>query len=499
MTEIDRRQFTTLAAALPLTAPEMLRGAVNKEPTTSPPPATLQPLPAEADPWRMGSHPDFILSVAEQTVDVSGRPTPSYLVGGTRPGTPIRYRKGDTLRVRVENRLAEPTALHWHGLIVPNLQDGVPSITQAPIPPGMALYYEFILQQSGTYWYHSHFALQEQQGVSGSLIIDDPNEVHAYDEDVVVFLSDVTGMPVDDVIPGIRDGSVRVDVKDPYTPQDGAVFPIDVPYAAYLLNGRPPADPWVQIVRAGSRLRLRLINGSGSSFFRIKIDGLPLTVISADGFPIEPLDVDNLVIGTAQRYDVIVAIPESGSYTIHAAALGDDQQALGILHTPDVEPKGEQGRATFAGRALQPADLRAPFKTTLPLGPRKTFEVMLSGNMKRYVWMMNGHVWPEQFAESAGVDAQQTFYDVNAGDIVRFDFVNPTPMAHPMHLHGHIFRVLVDGKDSATAPIRDTVVVYPKSRLSIEFYANNPGAWFFHCHNVWHLATGMAQAVRYVV
>ena len=240
------------------------------------------------------------------------------------------------------------------------------------------------------FWYHSHFGLQEQQGLSGPLIIEDPKEPHAYDEDLVVMLADVIDIPVSDVIPKIRSGTLQVSVGDPYTLPDGAPFRIDVPYTGYLLNGQTPDVPWSHALKAGSRARLRLINGSGSSFFRIAIDSLPLTLIAADGDPVEPLVVDNLVIGTAQRYDVLVTLPESGGCTLHAAALGDDKQALGVLHTPDVAPAANPERAKFIGKALQLADLKAPSVTTPPDGPRRSFEVVLSGDMRNYVWEMDG-------------------------------------------------------------------------------------------------------------
>jgi FtsP/CotA-like multicopper oxidase with cupredoxin domain len=119
--------------------------------------------------------------------------------------------------------------------------------------------------------------------------------------------------------------------------------------------------------------------------------------------------------------------------------------------------------------------------------------------MRNYLWEMNGQVWPEPFAAFAGDHAEETYYDVAFGEVVRFDLVNRTPMAHPMHLHGHSFRVLVDGADPARAPLRDTFVAWPNGRVTIEVVAYNPGKWFFHCHNIWHLAVGMAQAVRYRV
>lgn len=486
---LNRRDVVRVAGAAPLaTIPGL---------PLAKPAAAREPSAAPSAWWQIGAKPDYRLAISAQEVKLFDRNFQGLLAGGTWPGTTIHYKKGDRFRVLVENFLDQPTSLHWHGLVDPNLEDGVPNVTQAPIAAGDALYYEFTLKQAGTYWYHSHFGLQEQQGLHGPLIIEDPDEPHAYDQDVVVMLGDVTDIPVGDVIPRIRKGSLKVSPGNPYTMPDGTSFRIDVPYTGYLLNGATPKKPWSRALKARERARLRLINGSGSSFFRVAIDGLPLTVIAADGSPIEPVAVDNLVIGTAQRYDVLVTLPESGTYTLHAAALGDDKQALGVLHTPDVTPTANRERPRFAGRTLQSSDLKAPDATTLPNGPRKTFEVVLSGDMRNYLWKMNGQIWPEPFAAFAGGDAKETYYDVGFGEVVRFDLVNKTPMAHPMHLHGHSFRTLFDGTDPARAPLRDTVVVWPNGKVSIEMVANNPGKWFFHCHNVWHLAVGMAQAMRY--
>lgn len=490
MLQLSRRDLLTTAGAVPV-ATGLLPAADARQAQAAAQPA--------ADVWAVGAEPDYVLSIDRHGMAPFGTSIQTLLVGGTWPGPAIRYRRGDQFRVLVENRLDDPTSIHWHGLIVPVLEDGVPVVSQAPIPPGAAFFYSFPLLQAGTYWYHSHFGLQEQQGLAGPLIIDDPEEAHDYDEDLLVFLSDVVDRPVGDVIPAIRAGTLEVDVDDPYRLPDGSPFPTDVPYGGYLLNGKPPAAPWTQALRPGSRTRLRLINGSGSTYFRIAVDGVPLEVIARDGEAVVPVTVDDLVLGTAERADVILSLPESGSYALRAAALGDDKQALGVLHTSDVGPKVADRRATFSGRTLRLTDLRAPSSTALPDAPRQTFEVKLSGDMKAYRWLMNGNAWPEPFAARAGEDAKESWYRVRPGDGVRFDLINETPMAHPMHLHGHVFRVLADGQRSDDAPIMDTVTVWPNSRLSIEFVANNPGQWFFHCHNIWHLAVGMAQAVRYEV
>jgi FtsP/CotA-like multicopper oxidase with cupredoxin domain len=489
--KLSRRDLAGATVLTPLAAIPILQHTIPVAAATGPagPPG----------PWEMGAKPDYRLSLAAQEVELFGHKIQGLLVNGSWPGTAIRYNRGDRFRVLVENLLDQPTSLHWHGLVDPNLQDGVPNVTQAPIKPGDALYYEFDLKQAGTFWYHSHFGLQEQQGLGGPLIIEDPNEPHAYDHDLVIMLNDVVDIPVEDVVPKIRNGTLQVSVSEPYALPDGVPFRIDVPYAGYLLNGQTPDNPWSYALKAGSRARLRLINGSGSSFFRIAIDSLQLTLITADGDPVEPIVVDNLVIGTGERYDVLVTLRESGSYTLHAAALGDDKQALGVLHTPDVAPSANHDRPSFAGKALQPKDLKAPFATIPPDGPGKFFEVILSGDMRNYLWTMNEHAWPEPFAAYAGGQAEETYYDVAFGEVVRFDLLNRTPMAHPMHLHGHSFRVLVEGTDPARAPLRDTFVAWPHGKVTMEVVTYNPGKWFFHCHNAWHLAVGMAQAVQYKV
>lgn len=482
---IDRR--TVLKSALALPAAALLGPAAGAR-------------AAELGPaWPAGAEPLYRLRVEEKEVAPFGTPIRGLLANGTWPGTPLCFTKGDLFRVMVENALPQPTTLHWHGLIVPNLEDGVPGVTQAPIGAGSALYYAFPLKQSGTYWYHSHFGLQEQQGLGGPLVIEDPDEPLVYDEDLTLFVNDVLGSPPDEVMKALKADSLEVKVAAPYVPPGAKRFDTDVPYAGLLLNGAAPDRPWTKAVRPGARLRLRLINGTGSTYLRVALDGLGMTVVAADGEAVQPLEVDNLVLATAQRYDVLVTLPESGSYTLHAAALGLDKQALAVLHTRDAEPRANAARPAFQGKALAVADLTATRDTSLPHAPDRTYEVVLSGDMKRYLWQMNGETWPEPFSAFAGDQARETYYDVSYGQVIRFDLVNRTPMVHPMHLHGHVFRVLAEGRDPATAPIRDTVSVPPNGKVSIEFLANNPGRWFFHCHNVWHLAVGMAQAVRYLV
>jgi FtsP/CotA-like multicopper oxidase with cupredoxin domain len=448
-------------------------------------------------PFKEMARPTYSLDLRHTRLDLFGHTVDCLLPGGTWPGTPLSFKKGDMFRVQVNNALQVPTSIHWHGLLPTSLQDGVPNVSQLPIAPGMSQYYEFLLKQTGTYWYHSHYGLQEQVGMVGPLIIEDPDEPHSYDLDEVIFLSDVPAQPVDDIIPMIRGGKMTADFKHPYTRPGAQPFVTDVSYAGYLLNGHTNDAPWSLAVPVGSKLRLRIINGSGSSYFRVVIDGLPMQVIAADGEAIAPIAVGDLVIATAERYDVLVTVPESGSYTMHAAALGDNRQVVGVLHTKDTAPKVNRKRPRFEGKTLSVGDLRALQPTTLPEGDPVAFEVALTGAMEGYDWSMNGHTWPEPFAPKT---AKPSYYDVLPGQLVRFALINKTAMSHPMHLHGHNFRVLgAKAHGLADAPIKDTISVSPNSTVWIEFYADNPGTWFWHCHNVWHLAVGMAQAVRYTV
>ena len=454
------------------------------------------PQPARTTPHSGTAIPataDFSLDIVEKTVSPFGIPITATLAGGQWPGTEIRYRKGDVFRVMVQNRLTGPTSIHWHGLILPNLQDGVPGVTQAPIEPGELMLYQFPLIQAGTYWYHSHYEFQEQQGLAGPLIIEEPAETRGYDHDVTLLLSDVYSGDPNTVIPGLRDGSIGVKADKPFVLPGESGFATDVPYAGYLLNGRSNASPWKYAVRPRQRLRLRIINASASSFFRFAISGLPLTVIASDGEDVEPVEVDNLMIGTAERYDLLVTIPESGNYPLHAAALGDNKWVEGLIHTHDAPAPAGIGPPRFEGRHLSFEQLRASDDSRFPKGPGRSIDLRLSGNMAKYVWLMNDVAYPELFAPP---DARNVPLEVGYGEVVRISLTNPTPMYHPMHLHGHVFRVL--GGDDERAPRKDTLSVPPRSTRAIELYANNPGRWFFHCHNLYHMASGMAREVRYV-
>jgi FtsP/CotA-like multicopper oxidase with cupredoxin domain len=266
------------------------------------------------------------------------------------------------------------------------------------------------------------------------------------------------------------------------------------------MNGKSNSEPWSLKVRQGDRLRLRIINGSASSFYRMMLDGHQLEVIAADGQPVTPVTCDSLMLGAAERYDALVTIGSNGSFTLHAAALGTSDQVVGVIHTtPNPGPAGTKP-PTFNGATCgfdDYAAFKSPFPTTLPDGPIKTFNVELGGQMKKYLWSMDGMYFPEIYSP----DGKATPFKINYGDRVRIRFTNSTMMYHPMHLHGHFFRVLAQAGQwgEPNAPLKDTVAVGPKQKIDIEFFADNPGRWFFHCHNMYHMLAGMARVVEYVV
>ena len=238
-------------------------------------------------------------------------------------------------------------------------------------------------------------------------------------------------------------------------------------------------------VEPHERLRLRLINGGASTYFRLRLDGVPLRVTHADGLAVQPVDVDQLLMGMGETYDVVVQLPTAGSYTLHAVAMDGSGQALAVLHTPNTTPIANTQLPKFDGRELSYAMLRAAAPTTLPAGEPRKFTLDLGGDMAKYVWTINGQAYPK---------ADPLL--IRQGERVELELVNRTMMWHPMHLHGHFFRVLQGGPDER-APLMHTVNVAPRETVRIEFITDNPGQWFFHCHNLYHLEAGMARVFEY--
>jgi FtsP/CotA-like multicopper oxidase with cupredoxin domain len=397
---------------------------------------------------------------------------------GVFPGPEIRARLGEQLRIRVENHLPDQaTSIHWHGLLVPAGMDGVPDVSNAPIGKGRMYLYEYPLLQSGTYWYHSHVKLQEQIGLAGPLVIEDPEETPA-DHDASVMLSDWLHRSPYVVFEELRKPKTMA-----MKPKGGPDL-ADIEYPTFLLNGRSTSDPWTLEARPGERIRLRFVNAGSSTYFHVALDGHPLEITHADGLAVQPVVVDHLLMGMAECYDANVSLSGSGSYTLHAVAQDGSGQAIGVIHTPDAAPKPNRQMPQLNRRALSYAALRALAPTTLPDGPTRRFNLPLQGDMSRYVWMIDGQAYPK---------ADPLL--IRTGDRVLLEMKNETLMWHPMHLHGHYFRVLQGAGD--LCPLKHTANVAPGETVRVEFTADNPGRWFFHCHNLYHLDAGMARVFEY--
>lgn len=233
---------------------------------------------------------------------------------------------------------------------------------------------------------------------------------------------------------------------------------------------------------------MRIINGSTSTFFRFQIEGIDLQITHADGLAVRPVMAGSLFIGMGETYDALVSLATSGSHLIRAQGLGQKgAEAIGVLHTPDVRPQISTTKLFEEGRRqLSYREILAPEPTTLSKGPVKEFHLNLTGNMDRYIWSINDQVYPQ---------AEPLL--IKPGDIVRLNMSNQTAMWHPMHLHGHFFRLMEPGVEAHFSPLKHTVSVGPKQNVKIEFFADNPGRWFFHCHNLYHLEAGMAREFIY--
>jgi hypothetical protein len=579
---------------------------------------------------------EYSLTIAEQKVNYSGKTALAVTINGGIPGPVLRFQEGALARIHVHNKLTVPTSIHWHGILVPPGMDGVPYISFPPIPAGTSFIYEFPIRQAGTYWYHAHSELQEQRGLYGAIVIE-PKHRHGHphvhtDRDHTVVLSDWTDEDPHSVLHTLKRGT------DWYSIEKGSAHSLlgaarlgalgdyfssmlmrmppmdisDVAYDRFLANGR--SETWID-AKPGETVRVRIIDGSATTYFHMEYAGGQMAVVSADGQDVEPVKLDRLLIAVAETYDVIVHVPAAGAYELRATAhdgsaftsiwigSGDQHPAptiprpniykamgkpniaqifaftpAGTMGMPDRDvdagmfdqpgmmhkhhgeaapsqgthkidhgsikasnaPKGGGNHAhhghdttvdqdtsmmakntqlmtldkspyngrrfgtnfgLFAAdassaeslaveggkaRPWAPYDrLRSIGSTTFASGkPIREIRLTLDGDMERYVWFLNNRV----LSETDDILIRQ-------GEIVRFIMINRTMMHHPMHLHGHFFRVINGQGDRA--PLKHTVDVAPMSTTVIEFDANEFGDWFFHCHLLYHMHSGMARLIHY--
>jgi CopA family copper-resistance protein len=541
----------------------------------------------------------FDLNIGYRSVNFTGRERLATVINGSIPGPVLRWKQGESVRIRVTNQLAVDSSIHWHGIILPPGMDGVPNISFPGIRPGATFEYQFDVQQSGTYWYHSHSGFQEQTGMYGALVIDPAEpDPHGSDRDYVVLLSDWSDEKPERIYAklkklshyynfrertaaetwaDIRQYGLKATLRARHMWNEELMSDRDLSDVTgytytYLMNGQPPGQGWSGLFARGERVRLRFINGSAMTFFDVRIPGLKMTVIAADGQDVEPVTVDQFRIGVAETYDVIVEPDADVAYAVFASSIDRSGYAFGSLtpapelraevpamdapgnlthadmgmnmsadaghvmgasgqdvssegdhaghaghaamghavlapaglgsNAPVVHPDTERGPAVGmrpddprdalhdpgvglrdnGRRVLTYADLRSRAPTADPRDPTREIQLHLTGNMRRYIWSIDGI----GYADADPVD-------LTYGERVRITLVNDTMMNHPMHLHG-MWSDLETG-DGEYIPRKHTIVVQPGSKVSYLVTADAPGSWAYHCHLLYHMP-GMFREVR---
>ncbi|MHC8400190.1 copper resistance system multicopper oxidase [Pseudomonas sp. MDT1-17] len=526
---------------------------------------------------------DFDLFIGETPVNITGNPRTAMTINGGIPGPLLRWREGDTVTLRVRNKLNADTSIHWHGILLPANMDGVPGLSFHGIEPGGMYVYQFKVRQNGTYWYHSHSGLQEQSGVYGPLVIDAKEpEPFQYDRDYVVMLTDWTDEDAVDLMKTLKKQSDYYNYNKPTvgdfihdvsekgwgaTVADRKMWaemkmnPTDLADVSgatytYLMNGQAPNSNWTGVFRPGEKLRLRFINGSAMTYFDVRIPGLKMTVVAADGLYVKPVSVDEFRIAVAETFDVIVE-PTEAAYTLFAQSMDRTGFARGTLaakaglsaSVPPLDPRplvtmddmgmggmdhgsmagmdhsqmtgmDHSGMAGMGEMQSHPAtesnnplvDMQA--MTTSPklddpgLGLRNngrrvltysdlrsTFEDPDGREPSRTVELhLTGHM--EKFAWSFnGVkfsDAEPL--RLKYGERIRVVLVNDTMMTHPIHLHG-MWSDLED-ENGEFMVRKHTIDMPPGSRRSYRVTADALGRWAYHCHLLYHMEMGMFREVR---
>jgi FtsP/CotA-like multicopper oxidase with cupredoxin domain len=446
-----------------------------------------------------------ILQLLRRGIEVNGKAASVFGIPQPDGTSGITTDVDKPFHVRVENRIDEPSLIHWHGLTPPWQLDGVPGVSGPAIPPGGAAEYEFPLRFGGTFWMHSHQGLQEQLLMSAPLIIRD-RRYRPDQQEVVVMLADFSFTPPEQLFEELKKkaGMANMARSGGAAPasvtglmagmpeRNAAAAPDlnDVKYDAFLANDRTLADPEVVRVEPGGRVLLRIINGSAMSAYHVDLGRLEGELTAVDGFAVTPVTARSFPIAVAQRLDIRVTVPRGpGAHPILAVLEGGRDRTGIVLRAGDAPVARIPELAPEPSPALT-LDLESRLRAEGPLAPRKADRVHtlnLTGEMAGYVWSINNVVWNKDIPP----------LPLAEGERVELILVNRTPMPHPMHLHGHEFQVVEVGGRRFPGAVRDTVLVPPSQRVVVAFDANNPGFWAFHCHLLYHLDAGMFTTFRY--
>ena len=552
----------------------------------------------------------YDLYVKDTLVNFSGKPARAIATNGKLQAPTLYFTEGDTAEIYLHNQLKENAGLHWHGVILPNEMDGVPYLTTKEVKPGETHLYKFRISQNGTYWYHSHEGTQEQIGMNGILVFKkrEGQPDKKFDADIPVLLGEWTDENPKQIMRRLHMDqgdywAIKKGTVQSYSEAIGkghfgtkllnewkrmeAMDVSDVYYNNFLINGKISSD--YKNLKAGDKVHLRVVNGGSSSYFWLNYGGGKITVIGNDGNEVEPVEVDRLIVGVSETYDIEVTIPENKSFEFRATSedrqghaslwlgngdkveapnlpklmlfegmkmmngmmkmsgdmkpmsmtMGNQMMDMNEVMYPEI-PKSQrmqtmQHMDEMMGTTKKPSDmkmnedkemdhskmdmksdmkmvdgkmqmdhslhdmnssaeksikrlsynmLKSPFKTILPDDNVKELKFTLEGNMRNYLWTLDN----KTVAESDKIL-------IKKGQVVRITMYNNSMMRHPMHLHGHDFR-LINSKGEY-APLKNVVDMAPMETNTIEFAANQDGDWFFHCHILYHMMGGMGKVFTY--
>ncbi|MFC3651360.1 copper resistance system multicopper oxidase [Dyella humi] len=534
-----------------------------------------------ADPFTnsMLTGTDFALDISQMPVNFTGTSGVATVVNGSLPGPILRWKEGSLVRLRVTNRLHVPTSIHWHGIVLPFDMDGVPGISFGGIAPGETFVYQFRVRQSGTYWYHAHSGYQEQTGLLGALIIEPQGQPRfAADRDYAVVLNDWTDDNAASIFARLKKSSSYYNLNQPtvadfihdahrtglreafaqrrmwnamrMNPTD--LSDVTARTYTYLMNGHTPAANWTGLFRPGEKVRLRIINGSAMTLFDVRIPGLKMRVVSADGQDVEPILVDEFRIAPAETYDVIVEPEDERAYTFFAQSIDRSGYARGTLaprygmaaDVPVLDPRpwlsmqdmmgdmsshqhsgmhGMDHMQDMPGMTMEdhvpPTRLKTePGVDMRVTNPRTSLDdpgVGLRNNGRRVLTYADLHTIGgaiDQRGPQRDITLRLTgnmerymwsfdgvkFSDAkpirfNSGERLRIVLVNDTMMHHPIHLHGMWSEV--ENADGDFQVRKHTVNVQPAQQISYAVTADNPGRWAYHCHMMFHMEAGMFREV----
>jgi len=525
----------------------------------------------------------YYLNVTDTTVSfANGKLKSAIAINGTIPAPTLYFTEGDTAVLYVHNTMKGETSIHWHGVLVPNVADGVPYLTTPPIKSSNTDTFTFPIIQNGTYWYHSHSGLQEQVGLYGAIVIY-PKNAESQKEKVILF-SDWTNESMTTVVRTLKANYEWYAIKRKSVQSWGEAIvkgylgekvkqewqrmpPMDVSdvyYNTFLANGSQ-INAYPEF-KSGETVRLRLINGGAGSYFWVQFAGGPMTVVAADGKDVEPVQVDKINFPIAETYDVLITIPAEGAYELRATSedisgyssvyfgngnkvnapnipkldyfamlrernkmdmngsvqTSNSMPSMDISDKKDATPKmqlmdmSDKKDATPKMQLMDMPDKKETTPKMQPMDmpdkkmgigqsngtlnynmlrsikptafdknlPVREVPLTLTGNMLRYIW---------SFDDKPLSKADKII--IKKGEVVRFKLFNNTMMHHPMHLHGHFFRFI--NNQGEYAPLKHTFDIQPMETVIIEFLANEDKDWFFHCHILYHMATGMARIVSY--